>query len=93
MASSPEENLKTVLAAIQAEYEEQAVPANDRCPTLKLTQIKQARCASLPKLKGTGQQCKGIARVMGEVFRKLCDLDDDRHRSYFGSNRMCARHK
>ena len=50
MASSPEENLKTVFAA------------------------------SLPKLKGTGQQCKGIARVMGEVFRKLCDLDDDRHR-------------
>ena len=34
----------------------------------KLTQIKMARFAVLPKLKTTGQQCKGIARVMGKCF-------------------------
>jgi hypothetical protein len=34
---------------------------------------------TLPKLKGTGQQCKGLTRVMETVFREFADLSDPRH--------------
>ena len=79
MPDAPAESLKIVFAAIQAEYDVQAVPFKDRYPSLKLTQIKKATVAILPKLNGTGQQCKGLARVMGAVFRQFCDLSDARH--------------
>ena len=55
------------------------IPNADRYPTMKLTQIKTAKASLLPKLKGTGQQCKGIARVMRAVFLEFCDTHDPYH--------------
>ena len=52
----------------------------DRYLDLKKIQIKVMKPVScLPKLKGTGQQCKGFTRVMETVFREFADLSDARH--------------
>jgi len=58
----------------------EGVSATDRYPDLKQTQIKKKNpVATLPKLKGTGQQCKGLTKVMQVVFEKFWNLADQRH--------------
>ena len=74
------ENLAIVVAAIREAYRREGVDIKHRYPNLKLSQYKsQKTVATLPKLKGTGMQCKGLAEVMPGVFQTLMDEDNPRH--------------
>ena len=73
-------NLKIVVKSIKQAYNDENVMSKDTYPELKKTRIKVMKPVScLPKLKGTGQQCKGLTRVMETVFREFADLSDARH--------------
>jgi hypothetical protein len=73
-------NLKNIVKSIKEAYKDEHVDISDRYPDLKKTQIKKMTpVTTLPKLKGTGQQCKGLTRVMETVFREFADLSDPRH--------------
>lgn len=79
MPASIEENLRILVILIKSAYVEEGVNHKGRYPDLKRTQIKTGLATQLPKLKGTGQQCKGLTRVMGSVFRKFHDETDRMH--------------
>ena len=58
-----------------------AIPFKDRYPSLKLSQFKTMKpVGRLPKLKGSGQQCKGLTRVMSKVFQEDRDPEDQAHK-------------
>ena len=80
MTGSVSENLSAILEAIKAAYDDARVPNDLRYPTLRVTQYKSAKLGTLPKLKGTGVQCKGLAKVLPDVFAVFADLDDEYHR-------------
>lgn len=79
MADVVATNLETVVREIKVAYSAVGVRKKDQYPNLKRTQIKGGHVAKLPKLKGTGQQCKGLTKVMGLVFRKFWDPTDPMH--------------
>ena len=79
MPDDIETNLGKVVVEIKKAYLTVGVLKKDQYPNLKRTQIKGGHAAKLPKLKGTGQQCKGLSKVMGLVFRIFGDRDDPMH--------------
>ena len=72
-------NLAAVVEEIKVAYKAVGVPKKDQYPNLKQTQIKGGHVSKLPKLKGAGQQCKGLSQVMGLVFRRFWDPEDRMH--------------
>ena len=74
------DNLKIVFARIKAAYKDAGVALKDQYPTMKVTQYKPSASVSrLPKLKGTGRQCKGLAKVLPSVFEHFMNMGDDAH--------------
>ena len=64
------DNVVELFAPIKDEYDAQQIPHKDRYTSLRLSQFKTMQpIAKLPKFKGTGQQCKGLTRVIANVFR------------------------
>ena len=72
-------NLAKVVVEIEETYRTVGVPKKDQHPNLKRTRIKGGHAAKLPRLKGTGQQCKGLSKVMGLAFRICWDPVDTMH--------------
>ena len=71
LAGSPQDNLVLVNKKIQETYGAVNVRRKDRYPHIRITQYKTGLVSHLPKLKGTGQQCKGLAAVMPQVFESF----------------------
>ena len=72
-------NCGHVMQTIRDEYKKQNVNSKDRYHNLRITMYKSAKVATLPKLKGSGQQCKGLAKVMPDVFRKYMVAGEASH--------------
>lgn len=79
MDGSPAENIQAVMNIIRVAYTDEHVALKDRYPSLRTSQYKPARVRLLPKLKGTGQQCKGLSKVLPAVFASLMDPEDEGH--------------
>jgi hypothetical protein len=79
LPGAPADNLKSVVEAIVVAYKVEGVESKDRYPNLKVTQYKPAKANILPKLKGTGMQCKGLGKVMPSVFEAFMDATDPLH--------------
>jgi hypothetical protein len=77
---SPLENLRTVMETINEEYAKEGVARKMRYPKLSVNMYKGGKAGKIPKLKGTGVQCKGINRVMPQVFEKHMDATNQVHR-------------
>ena len=80
MDGTPAANIQVVMNCIRVAYKDENVPRKDRYPSLRTTQYKAALVAILPKLKGTGVQCKGLAKVMPTVFANFMDHEDEGHK-------------
>ena len=80
MVGGAKENLVVLVQAIATQYVKDEVPTKSRYPSLRISQYKSGKATSLPKLKGTGVQCRSLSVVMPAVFRKFMDADDPRHR-------------
>ena len=76
MVGTEKENLATVFECIQYWYQLSEVPLRHRYPSMKITQYKGGDVGHLPKLKGTGMQCRWLAVVMPDVFENFMDVDD-----------------
>ena len=72
--------LKVVVARMRVAYEQEGVPTKDRYPDLRVSQYKTQTAAVLPKLKASGMQCKGLAKIMPRVFEALMNAEDPGHR-------------
>ena len=47
---------------------------------MKATQYKSGDVGHLPKLKGTGVQCRWLGAVMADVFENFMDTEDENHK-------------
>ena len=76
MAGTIPENLDKVFTRIKEDYEKEKVPARHRYPVLRVSQYKTGKVGHLPKLKGSGMQCKWLSAVLPTVFSEFMDKDN-----------------
>ena len=79
LPGTPAENLTLVKASIDEEYKRAGILTKHRYPVLRVSMYKGGKAATLPKLKGTGMQCKALNKVMPDVFEKHMDPGDFNH--------------
>lgn len=79
MSESSAENVSSIVGSIKSPFDDQHVAEKDQYQVLKITQYMPARGRRLPKLKGTGQQCKKLTKVVHTVFDMHMEPNDDIH--------------
>ena len=79
MTGGAKENLAVLVRAIRTQYVKDKVPTKSQYPSLTITQYKSGKAGTLPKLKGTGMQCRSLSVVMPAVFREFMDAGNPRH--------------
>ena len=81
MPSSPANNLEILFDSIREEYNTLKVRSQHRYTNFKLSYFMPTKksVSTLPKLKGTGMQCKALAKVFVSVFASYMDESDRNH--------------
>jgi hypothetical protein len=79
LPGNPQDNLAVVMASIILAYAIEDVPTKHRYPLLRVTMYKGGKAAHIPKLKGTGMQCRALTKVMPRVFEEHMNQDDPVH--------------